>query len=362
MKIKSKHDFVKIATVQPLLLTILLKEITIIIKENKRAQKNGRTNHDFLFDQTPSKNGKDVEFKRSLTPIPMDNEKCGFYGDRIYNAHNSVSRFSVVTFGYSKSWKETDIYDRQIDRYTIHFVFQGKGYFNGQPISAGQMFFAPQNQKYSVVNSTSDPLTLAWIALSGTELENQLSLLRLPKNSIITYFDNTDDIERIFIDTVYEEHSKNDMELFLFSRFYEVLSLCQAIDPPITVPDNDQTSSYFSKIMSFINTHYSESIKVPDVAKHAHISVAYLRRICALKIGKSPQELITEKRLNVAKALLSNDTSTVEEIAVLVGFSNTATFSKSFKRNFGVSPLAYRKQKNQEKRLRAQCIARTENN
>lgn len=316
----------------------------------------------FYLHQSPSKKGKDVECKRSLTPIPMDHGKSGFYGDRIYNAHNSVSRFYVVTFGYSKSWKEADIYDRQIDRYTIHFVFKGKGYFNGQPVSAGQMFFAPQNQKYSVATSTSDPLTFAWIALSGTELENQLSLLRLPKNAAISYFDNSDEIQQIFIDTVYNEHSKNNMELFLFSRFYEVLSLCEAIDPQITVPDNDQMSYYFSKIMSFINTHYSENIKVPDVAKHAHISVAYLRRICALKIGKSPQELIAEKRLNVAKVLLSNDTSSVEEIATLVGFSNTATFSKSFKRNFGISPLSYRKKKNEEKRQRAQYIAQTEKN
>ena len=316
----------------------------------------------FYMHLSPSKAGKEPECRRSLTPIPMDNEKCGFYGDRIYNAHNSTSRFYVVTFGYAKSWQGADIYDRQIDRYTIHFVFKGKGYFNGQPVSAGQMFFAPQNKKYSVVTSTDDPLTFAWIALSGTELENQLSLLRLPKNPIITYFDNIDDIQQVFIDTVYNEHSKNNMELFLFSRFYEVLSLCEAIDPQITVPETDQTSFYFSKIMSFINTHYSENIKVPDVAKHAHISVPYLRRICAMKIGKSPQEIITEKRLNIAKAFLSNDTSTVEEIALLVGFTNTVTFSKSFKRNFGVSPLAYRKQKKEERRLRAQSISETERN
>ena len=97
----------------------------------------------FYLHQSPSKTGKEMENKRSLTPIPMDNEKCGFFGDRIYNAHNSTARFYVVTFGYSQAWTEANIYDRLIDRYTIHFVFKGKGFFNGQPISAGQMFFVP---------------------------------------------------------------------------------------------------------------------------------------------------------------------------------------------------------------------------
>ena len=79
----------------------------------------------------------------------MDASNCGYYSDRIFNAHNSASRFYVATFGYAKAWKEHNTHERQIDRYTVHFVFSGCGTFNGQPIKAGQMFFAPQNQKYT---------------------------------------------------------------------------------------------------------------------------------------------------------------------------------------------------------------------
>ena len=174
----------------------------------------------YYLHQIPSESGKGLDSKRSLTPIPMDLEQKGAFGDRIYNAHNSGARFYVVTFGYSKSAPQMDTVDRQIDRYTLHFIFDGKGFFNGKPISAGQMFFAPQNEKYSIINSKDHPLTMAWIALSGTELENQLSLLRLPKDEGITYFQNADAIEQIFTDTIYKEHFENNMELFLFSRFY----------------------------------------------------------------------------------------------------------------------------------------------
>ena len=300
-----------------------------------------------------------MDHKRSLSPIPMDHQKLGFFGDRIYNAHNSSSKFYVATFGYAKSWKEMDVYDRQIDRYTFHFVFDGAGTFNGQPVSAGQMFVAPQTQKYTIVNDENAPLRFAWIALSGTELENQLELLQLPKASSIMPFIHADLIEKIFIDTIYQEHPEHNMELFLFSRFYDILSLCGITNHPEFATHSGQTDSYFAQIMTFINTHYSDGIKVPDVAKHAHISVSYLRRICTAKVGKSPQELIEEKRLKVARTLLANDNSTVEEVAALVGFVDTATFSKSFKRNCGQSPLAYRKQKEQEKKLRAENLENT---
>lgn len=251
-----------------------------------------------------------------------------------------------------------DVYDRQIDRYTIHFVFDGLGTFNGQPVSAGQMFFAPQTKKYTIVNDENNPLTFAWIALSGTELENQLGILQLPNAPLITPFQHADLIKKIFIDTIYKEHPEHNMELYLLSRFYDVLSLCDINNRPEFATHGDRTDSYFSQIMTFINTHYADGIKVPDVAKHAHISVPYLRRICVAKAGKPPQELIEEKRLKVARTLLSNDNSSIEEIATLVGFSDTATFSKCFKRNCGMAPLIYRKQKNREKKIREEILER----
>ena len=107
--------------------------------------------------QHPAIKPNEIITKRSFSPIPMDDGKCGYYGDRIFNAHNSASRFYVATFGYSKSWKENNTHERQIDRYTIHFVYSGAGVFNGQPVRAGQMFFAPQNQKYTIVNHPEDP-------------------------------------------------------------------------------------------------------------------------------------------------------------------------------------------------------------
>lgn len=313
----------------------------------------------FYLHEYPLECGKLGHF-RSLTPIPMDASGCGFYSDRIYNAHNSASRFYIVTFGYGKNWAGNNLYDRQIDRYTLHFVFGGQGTFNGRSVGAGLMFFAPQNKKHTILHDPAAPMELAWIALSGTDLENQLDLIHLPIEPTITPFKNQEQIKQLILDTVYSPHNDQSMELFLFSRFYQILSLCNAINQPLAPSGNSRANIFYSDILSYINTHYAENLSVSNLASGIHISASYLRRICIEKSGKSPQELITAKRMNAAKAFLANDTASVEEIAALVGYANIGAFSKCFKREVGISPLQYRRQKAEEKRQRTLQIEQSE--
>ena len=164
--------------------------------------------------------GDKIESKYFHSPIPRDYSNCGYYSDRIYNMHGETKRFYIATFGYEHAWKEHNTYEREIARYTIHFVFGGRGTFNGQQISAGQMFITPPMQKYTIIQDSVSPLTFGWIALSGTELENQLSLLHLTDLPMISTFQNVERIHELFIDTVYGDHGNLNLELIMFSSFY----------------------------------------------------------------------------------------------------------------------------------------------
>lgn len=307
----------------------------------------------FYYHQHPSEQTNNVVEKRSFAPLPMDYGACGFYSDRIFNAHNSESPFYVATFGYAKSWSTNNVIDRKVDRYTIHFVFDGKGTFNGQPISAGQMFFAPQNQKYTIINDENAPLVFSWIALSGTQLENQLRLFRLTNEAAVTVFKNCEDIRNIFLNTIYESHQSVNLEMYLIAKMHEILSFSYVVNRSFAMPANQQSDIYYTNIISFINDNYSKDITIGDIAKHVHISPTYVRQICREKADSSPAKIISQKRLNVAKALLANDNSSIEEISSLVGFANIYSFSNFFKKNAGLSPTAYRKLMQEKKRLAA---------
>ena len=293
-------------------------------------------------------------------PIPMDYSGCGYYSDRIYNMHGATKRFYVATLGYTKAWAEHNTYDRIIDRYQIHFVFEGKGTFNGLPVSAGQAFIAPQNQQYTIIHDKKQPMTLAWFAFSGTELENQLSLLHLPESSLIMPVQNMDKIKEVFLETVYGPSSSYNLEMLMFSACYKVLALCDLLNNDSEISEDTREARYFADIVSYINSHYAQNISVSDIANHIHISPSYLYRICTQMSQKSPQDIINEKRISVAKSFLSNSSASVGEISVFLGFSNPNSFSGFFKKHCGMSAQEYRQKQSEKRKQKEENIIRTE--
>jgi pentatricopeptide repeat protein len=87
------------------------------------------------------------------------------------------------------------------------------------------------------------------------------------------------------------------------------------------------------------NEHFS----VEDLAKKAGLSRSMLHRKLIKLTGKSASDLITERRLLMAKELLENNVATASEIAYRVGFNSPSYFNKVFKKHFNVSPGDVRK-------------------
>jgi AraC-like DNA-binding protein len=59
-------------------------------------------------------------------------------------------------------------------------------------------------------------------------------------------------------------------------------------------------------------------------------------------VGESPKRYITRMRLGHAASLLSKTDAPLAEIATVAGYATEFSFSKAFKRTFGVAPGAYR--------------------
>ena len=80
-----------------------------------------------------------------------------------------------------------------------------------------------------------------------------------------------------------------------------------------------------------------------ELARRLNYSESYLRYVFK-KAGKTTlQEKINQIRLQRAMRLLKNSNETVTRIAFSLGFSDSNYFSTYFKRQTGISPLAYRK-------------------
>jgi len=97
-----------------------------------------------------------------------------------------------------------------------------------------------------------------------------------------------------------------------------------------------------SKIASYINSHYKETILLTDMAKEFSISEYYLSRNFKTVTGFSFNEYLNTTRINMAKKLLKETGLNVTRIAEEVGFSTITHFGRTFKKIVGLPPRAFR--------------------
>ena len=126
--------------------------------------------------------------------------------------------------------------------------------------------------------------------------------------------------------------------------YFRILSACVGEWEKSRV-DRTRTDVVWTRIASFIETHLAETDLGPaTIASALGISVRHVHRVFSSK-GCSVADWIRERRLRQCRSDLSDPRLTqksITEIAFFWGFNDSAHFSRTFKKQFGVCPRAYR--------------------
>ena len=101
--------------------------------------------------------------------------------------------------------------------------------------------------------------------------------------------------------------------------------------------------SLINLIFEYSMLHFQRRIQLAEVAALTHQSPSVFCHFFKRSTKKSYIQFLTEIRIAHACKLLANTRKTVTEICYESGFQNWANFSRHFKKNCGMSPLAYRK-------------------
>lgn len=96
---------------------------------------------------------------------------------------------------------------------------------------------------------------------------------------------------------------------------------------------------------AYIAANFAKNITLEDVSMEVNISSYYLSRIFKENTGENFIDYLTGLRMQKAKELLSTTQYSMKEICVMSGYSDPNYFSKSFKKNVGVTPTEYREGK-----------------
>jgi AraC-like DNA-binding protein len=97
-----------------------------------------------------------------------------------------------------------------------------------------------------------------------------------------------------------------------------------------------------TRARDYIHSCYSNELSVDEIARVACMNAFYFIRQFRNFFGITPHQFLTQRRMEVAKALLQKNGRSVTEVCFDVGFSDASSFSKLFRRYHGFPPSARR--------------------
>ena len=97
-------------------------------------------------------------------------------------------------------------------------------------------------------------------------------------------------------------------------------------------------------VIEYIDLHLSSEITIEDLSKAANTSASHLSKIFKKETGQTMVSYIARKRCERAADSLRNTSNDIQEISSFVGYPDNNYFVKVFRRIYGVTPSAYRKE------------------
>jgi DNA-binding LacI/PurR family transcriptional regulator/AraC-like DNA-binding protein len=107
---------------------------------------------------------------------------------------------------------------------------------------------------------------------------------------------------------------------------------------------------YMQKAMKLIQEQACEGLTVARLAKLVGVSPQTLNTKFVESFGHPPGEAIRRVRVNNARHYLSSTNASIAEVAGMCGFNQQSKFTIFFKRETGMTPMAYRKSGNAKTR------------
>ena len=223
--------------------------------------------------------------------------------------------------------------------YLIHFVVSGRGIFrqNGttHTVEANSAFLIFPDEIIYYESDLADPWTYIWIGFNGSLAGKLIAQAGLtPENCILL-----DAMAgQIFREIRTESNQQTELELYLTGKIFELFSIM--IKHP---GKNSAQYGYVKKTMDYIDSNYDRDITVDGIARLAGVDRRYLCRLFQKETGQSTRDYLMQVRMIKAIYYLKEQLYSVQDAARSVGYYDPITFSKAFKKYFGVSPRRYRK-------------------
>ena len=137
----------------------------------------------------------------------------------------------------------------------------------------------------------------------------------------------------------------------MYAKMIDLMSLvCQVAGEEEPEQEGAVSNSFIQDVLTYINNHYTEELRVGELAKHFSVSDSYLSHEFARLTNRSLYEYILYRRIMLSRQKMMSEDS-LNVIAYQCGFNDYSIYLRSFTKLVGMSPSRYRKRLKQFKNM-----------
>jgi len=125
-------------------------------------------------------------------------------------------------------------------------------------------------------------------------------------------------------------------------RLGTIVVLPERLQQSVSLPARGLPRYKLRRVLEFIDVHIDQPIRLEQLALAAGVSRFYFHRQFKGCTGLTPREYILQKRIERAKALLSQSDLPLADVAAQVGFADQSHFTTTFRMATSMTPRSYR--------------------
>lgn len=262
----------------------------------------------------------------------IDTNVCKFVPTKLVR-----SDINMINFVYEKLALTTEMKLTAIN--SLHLVTSGSGFLHtpgrDHKLCRGDLFFRLPARKYSIENLGD--LNYIYVSYEGSRASELLERIKFDERSPVYHgFDRLIPFWEEAIETVVESNIDLVTEGVLF---YTLSCICQRFSESLKGADKQNV---MLRVKQYVDEHFTDrTLTLQSVSELFSYNYKYVSKQFVRTTGMYFHDYINALRMQNAKKLADNGFISVKEIAHMSGFSDALYFSKLFKKEYGILPSEY---------------------
>lgn len=148
---------------------------------------------------------------------------------------------------------------------------------------------------------------------------------------------------KLLSDALTVMHSDSEKASIRLLQAIELLQLATSLSPQGARRNRGLARWQIQRLDDFIGQHLQDPIRTPQLAALLNLSVSHFWYAFKQALGVAPLTYVARRRIESARQVMLVSPSSLTEIALGHGFCDQSHFSRTFRREMGLSPKMWRR-------------------